>query len=429
MEYINRYLLDKVKKGFKSNRIIIIIGSRQVGKTTLMNMYKDSIPKSHRCFYFNLEDANSLDACQGIDSLKAYLQNNGINIKKDKAFLIIDEFQYIKNATKLFKVIYDLYPKIRILASGSSSIEIQKHLKESLAGRKKVYHLYPLRLDEFVRFRNAKEYDKYVKIDFRNPSSVLIKMYNRDYLINYLLFGGYPKVALLPNKTEKIEELQDIYNSYIQKDIKSLIKGEDIAVYNNLLKILSSQIGNLLNVNELSNTLKTGRRQIVKYLNVLEQTFIIKLLNPFFSNKRTEISKMPKIYLLDSGIVNFSLGNFGQIEYRPNLGSFIENFIFCEIIKYRPVYYQTYFWRTKSGAEIDFILEGNDELIPLEVKWQKTAAPVMPKSFISFFKMHTNIRKAVVVTRDFSHKIRVRDKEIYFIPAVLFGKAMIKLTK
>lgn len=429
MKYIHRLLLDKLKKGFGNNRIIIIIGSRQVGKTTLMNMYKTDVPRDYACFYFNLEDINNLNICQSIDDLKSYLEDNGINIKRDRTFLIIDEFQYVKNATKLFKIIYDLYPKVKILASGSSSIEIQKHLKESLAGRKRVYHLYPLSFEEFVRFRNEEEYGRYGKLDFEKASSGLVEMYCRNYLKNYLLFGSYPKVALLSNKEEKIEELQDIYNSYIQKDVKSLIKGEEISAYNNLLKILSSQIGNLLNVSELSNTLKISRRQIVKYLDVLEQTFIIKLITPFSSNKRTEISKMPKLYVLDSGIVNFSLGNFGEMDYRSNLGSFVENFIFCEIIKYKPIHYQLYFWRTKLGTEIDFILEGNDELIPVEVKWKKVNKITVPKSFISFFKIHKNVRKAIVVTREISHKIRYQDKDIYFSPAVLFNKCIAEITK
>jgi len=427
MKYIHRLLLDKLKKGFKNNRIIIITGSRQVGKTTLMNMYKSSVSQSYTCFYFDLEDVSNLSICQNIDNLKTYLWNNGIDIRKSKTFLIIDEFQYIGNATKLFKTIYDLYPKIKILASGSSSIEIQKHLKESLAGRKRIYHLYPLSFEEFVKFRSDEEYERYGKLHIRNVSSALMKMYNSEYLNDYLLFGGYPKVALLRNKTEKIEELQDIYNSYIQKDIKSLIKSEEISSYNNLLKILSSQIGNLLNVNELSNTLKIGRRQIEKYLNVLEETFIIKLLNPFCSNKRTEISKMPKLYFMDTGIVNFSLSNFGQMDYRSNLGSFVENLVFCEMVKYKPIHYNVFFWRTKIGTEIDFILEGNNQLIPVEVKWRINLSPIIPKSFISFFKAHKNIKKAVIVNRNLSHKIRWQDKDVYFIPFVLFNKYLNKL--
>lgn len=422
MRYIRRLLLDKLEESLKDNRIVIIVGSRQVGKTTLMKMYKQYVPKEYRLFYFNLENVTSLNICQNADNLKSYLYDNGINIAKQKVFLIIDEFHYIKNATKLFKALYDLYPKVKILASGSSSIEIQKHLKESLAGRKRVYSLYPLSFEEFVRFNSEEEYNRYIKLRFFNVSWDLIGELNKKYLENYLIYGGYPRVALIRNKTGKIEELQDIYNSYIQKDIKSLIKDEDISAYNNLLKVLASQIGNLLNINELSNTLQIGRRQILKYLNILEQTFIIKLLPPFYLNKRKEISKMPKLYMLDSGIVNFILGNFGEIMYRPNLGSYIENFIFGELVKYKPIHYGISFWRTKLGTEIDFILQGDNELIPFEVKWQNIDRPVIPKSFISFFKSHKNVKKAVIITKSFSSNICKEGRTIYFIPCILVSK-------
>ena len=427
MKYIQRLLLDKLKKSFRHNRIVIIIGSRQAGKTTIMKMYQKYIPAKPRDFYFNMEDVAALNACQNIDSLDAYLKDNGLDAKKQKVFLIIDEFQYIKNATRLFKILYDLFPGVRILASGSSSIEIQKHLKESLAGRKKVYNLYTLSFEEFIRFKNEDEYRRYAKLRFQNVSPALIEIYNEKYLNDYLVYGGYPRAALSRNKREKIEELRDIYNSYIQKDIKSLLEGENISAYNNLLKIMASQIGNLLNVNELSNTLNAGRRQILNYLDILEQTFIIKLLRPFHSNKRTEISKMPKLYFLDNGIINFSIGNFGHINYRPNLGSYAENFIFTEIVKYKPIQYGMYFWRTKLGTEIDFILEGDNQLIPIEVKWRDMARPVIPKSILSFFKAHKNIKQSVIVTKSLSREISQDGKTIYFIPAVLFNKFLTRL--
>lgn len=426
MKFVPRLLLDKVKKGFKNSRIIIIIGSRQTGKTTLMEIYRRTISKKTPIFFFNLEDIASLNICQDINNLKSYLEGNGINIKRDSCFIIIDEFQYIKNATKLFKIIYDLYPKIKLLASGSSSIEIQKHLKESLAGRKKVYNLYTLSFEEFIRFKSEKEYRRYERLNFRKTSMVLIDTYN-NYLEDYLVYGGYPRVSQLYRKEEKIEELQDIYNSYIQKDVKSLLKGEDISSYNNLLKILVSQIGNLLNINELSSTLRIGRRQIIKYLDVLEQTFIIKLLNPFYTNKRKEITKMPKLYLLDSGITNFCMGNFGGIDYRPNSGSYIENFIFCEIIKYKPVQYHVYFWRTKLGTEIDFILKGDNELIPVEVKWKNITRVTIPKSILSFMNSHQDIKRGIIITKNLFYQISRENKNIYFIPAVLFNKFLKKL--
>ncbi len=422
MKNIPRFILDKLKQSFKNNRIIIIVGSRQVGKTTSMEMYQTDISKQFHQFYFNLEDTAHLSICQSIDNLKAFLHDNGVDIAEQKTFLIIDEFQYIKNATKLFKSIYDIYPQTKILASGSSSIEIQKHLKESLAGRKKVYVLYPLSFEEFIRFKSANKYIHYEKLNYNSISQLTVDTYNKEYFREYLTYGGYPKVALLKTKQNKIEELRDIYNSYIQKDIKSLIKGEDIVGYNNLIKILSSQIGNLVNIHELSNTLRMERREVINYLKLLEETFIIKLLHPFHSNKRTEISKMPKLYFLDTGIVNFSIGNFENIEYRPNLGAYVENFIFAEAIKHKPIIYNLYFWRTKLGTEIDFILEGNGELIPVEVKWQSVTNPTAPKNIISFYTTHQNVKRAIVVTKNYSHTLHKDKKIIHFIPAIVFNK-------
>lgn len=423
MRSVCRPILEKIKKGFRNNRIIIIVGSRQTGKTTVMKMYIKNVKKHYRSFYFNLEDIGHLKICQNAENLFSYLRDKAADVQKDKIFLIIDEFHYINNATKLFKLIYDLYPNVKILASGSSSIEIQKHLKESLAGRKRVYNLYPLSFEEFVRFKSEDKYSEYQLLNFKSVSDILIDDYNKKFFGEYILYGGYPKVALIRSKEEKIEELKDIYSSYIQKDIKSLIKGEDISAYNNLLAILSSQIGNLLNINELSNTLGLNRRKILQYLTVLKETFIIYLLKPFSSNKRIEISKMPKIYLLDTGIANFSINNFSPISYRSNLGSYIENYVLTEIIKFKPIQYHLYFWRTKVGTEVDFILSGNGELIPIEVKWQNVSRrPLIPKNLISFIEHHQNIKRAVIATKNFTKKTKYKGKQIYFIPAVLLNK-------
>ena len=429
MKYIQRILSAKLEESIKHNRIIIILGSRQVGKTTLMKMLQDSFPKNCLQFYFNLEDIKQLDICQNIETLKSHLKNKGADIEKKQVFIAIDEFQYIKNATKLLKTIYDLYPLVKVVVSGSSSLEIQKHLKESLAGRKRVYALYSLSFEEYIRFRSEHLYLEYEKLKLIKDEMLLIEPNNKGYFKEYLTYGGYPKIALIKDRTEKIEELQDIYNSYIQKDIKSLLKGEHISAFNNLVKILASQIGNLVNTFELSNTLQIDRRQTSKYLDLLEETFIIKLLKPFHSNKRTEISKMPKLYFLDSGIVNYGIGNFSNIEERKNLGSYVENFIFNELIRYKPIFYNIYFWRTKAGTEIDFILEGNNEFIPIEVKWQNTKTPYIPKNFLSFFENHRNVKRAVVITKHHYAEIKEKGVLIYFIPAILFNKFVKKLSQ
>ena len=429
MKYVRRFLLDKLEESIKNNRIIIILGSRQVGKTTLMEMLQASIPSKYQKYYFNLEDIKHLDICQNIDTLKTYLKSEGMDIEKQHIFITIDEFQYIKNATKLLKTIYDLYPLTKAVVSGSSSLEIQKHLKESLAGRKRIYTLYSLSFEEYIRFRSERLYSDYENIKLNKNKMSFTEANNKGYFKEYLTYGGYPKIALVKGRINKIEELQDIYNSYIQKDVKSLIKGEHISAFNNLVKILASQIGNLVNTYELSNTLSIDRRQTSKYLDILEETFVIKLLKPFHSNKRAEISKMPKLYFLDSGITNFSIGNFSDIDQRQNLGSYVENFIFNEITRYKPLFYNVYFWRTKVGTEIDFILEGNNELIPIEVKWQNIKCPFIPRSFTSFFENHKNTKRAVVITKTHYAEMKNKGVSVYFIPAIFFNKFMKRLSK
>jgi len=148
--YFHRYITEKIDKRFKNNQIIIIIGSRQTGKTMITkNFFANYLKKTDKSFYFDFEKPEDLEVFQSVSFFEKYLEQNKIS-KKDKLFIAIDEFQYIKNITKFFKFIYDHYPNIKILATGSSAIEIQKHIKESLAGRKKIYHCAPLSFEEFL---------------------------------------------------------------------------------------------------------------------------------------------------------------------------------------------------------------------------------------------------------------------------------------
>lgn len=249
-------------------------------------------------------------------------------------------------------------------------------------------------------------------------------------IVTYLYYGGYPKItAELSTDEEKKEELNEIYTSYLQKDIKSLINGENIIAYNNLLKCIASQIGNLININELSNTTGLTRKQIENYLTILQETFIIKMLPPFYTNKRKEISRMPKLFFTDQGLTNFVLNDFSEISLRNNIGNIIENFVFNEIKTSIGAADRIYFWRTLQGSEIDFIIQTGKGLIPIEVKWKmfkadtsSRAAVSIPRSFNSFFKLHKNITAAIVVTMNYTGKRNVENKEIFFVPAVLIAK-------
>jgi len=300
MAFIERTILNTIKNRFEKERIIILVGSRQVGKTFIAKKIFTDIHINQKIF-LNCEDPRQLANFENIETFIKYLDFNSMDISK-QTFIVIDEFQYIKNATKLLKIIYDLYENVKILATGSSSIEIQRHMKESLTGRKKIYNVYSLSFDEFINFEDKSK--KYSNISLENATPQNINSINSTFLYKYLYYGGYPRItAELSTDEEKKEELNEIYTSYLQKDIKSLISGENIIAYNNLLKCIASQIGNLININELSNTTGLTRRQVENYLTILQETFIIKMLPPFYSNKRKEISKMPKLFFSDPIVV------------------------------------------------------------------------------------------------------------------------------
>lgn len=423
-KYFNRYITNKVISGFKRSRIIILIGSRQVGKTYISKNYLENyINNRVKGLYYNFENSVDLDAWQTIEHLEKHLAQSNL-ILNDKLFFVIDEFHYLKNATKMFKLIYDVYPNIKILATGSSSIEIQKHLKESLVGRKIVYNVFPLSFEEYLQA--IKKDELWNKIDSKNALQTQINSLNGNHLENYLLFGGYPRIADNYSKSNEIkkEELREIYSSYIQKDIKALIGGENVLAYNNLVKVLASQIGNLLNINEISQTLRMSRYEIEKYLNILEQTYITKRMPPYFKNKRKEITKMPKIYFSDLGLVNMISVNFSDLQARSNLGAIIENYCFNQLQYFVSVSDCIFFWRTIEGAEVDFVWQRDDGIIPMEIKWSSFKEPTVPVGLKSFCGKFGNIKEAWIITKDYIGSKTVRKVKSYFIPAVLLIKKL-----
>ena len=419
MTYIKRAIVIKIKNKFKNNRIIILVGSRQVGKTVIAKKIFEGCDVDQK-LYFNLEDPRVLVHFENMDMLLKYLDLSRVDIDKP-IFLVIDEFQYIKNATKLLKIIYDIYPNIKVLATGSSSVEIQKHLKESLAGRKMVYNVYQLSFEEFLSYGDKD--GKYLNLTTDNATPAVINTVNTKYLYKYLYYGSYPKITAEEfSDEEKKEELSEIFKSYLQKDITALIGGDNILAYNNLLKCLASQIGNLVNINELSNTLGISRLEVEKYISILQGTFIIKMVYPYFTNKRKEISKMPKIFFYDQGIVNFILNNFSDIATRPEIGAIVENFVWNEIKNKISITDKIYFWRTQQGSEIDFILKTDEGIIPIEVKWKSAGGKPIPKSFRFFFANNPSAIAGIIVTKDFTSISKLGEKKIFYVPAVLMSR-------
>ncbi|MDP3043598.1 MAG: ATP-binding protein [bacterium] len=394
-----RKITQELKNWLFEKEIIILNGPRQVGKTSILKLIEQELTgekiKKEQIFYLNLEEIKILDT----------LNNDPENIFKyvinpeEKNYFFIDEIQYLDNPSNFLKHLYDKYAgKIKIIATGSSSLELKAKFQDSLAGRKVSFSVNPLDFEEFLNFKNFPYLD-YLK---KKELPLNIKSDFDNNLSEYLVYGGMPAITLQKNKTLKEKMLDEYVNAYINKDIRAIGKIENIAYFNNLMKILASQIGNLLNINELSNTTGISRRDIKKYLDLLEFTFVLDKISPFRKNVRTQVTKMPKIYFFDLGVRNAILGNFLDIESRQDVGSLFENFVFLELKN--KAKNKIFFYRTVAKTEIDFIIEKKAKIVLMEAKYKKLAKPIDTRILQNFMERESNAKKAAVVNLNFNYK-------------------------
>ena len=380
---ILRDLTSKIKKYLLTEEILLIVGARQVGKTYLLHQIEELIKSQNKiCYFLNLEDPEYLSLLN--QSPKNLFKIFSFDLNQ-KSFLLVDEIQYLKNPANFLKYFYDEYKnKIKIIATGSSAFYLDRKFRDSLVGRKRIFYLYTLSFREFLRFKNEQDLSQK---DF-NTLSLSEKEKILFYYREYLIYGSYPKVALA-SLSEKEEILKDIVYSYVKKDIFEANIRQEEAFYA-LFKILASQIGNLVNASELASTLKISRTAIEDYLYLMQKSFHIRLIPPFYRNLRKEITKMPKVCFLDLGLRNLLLKNFKSFEEREDKGPLLENALFKELLKSYDLD-EIKFWRTTERQEIDFIVR---EEMAFEVK-------VDPERFKKnkynlFFKNYPKIKFSLV---------------------------------
>ncbi len=348
---ILREITVKSEKYWKTEEILIFVGPRQAGKTTILKQIKNSIEKqSETCFFLDLEDLEYLNLLN--QSPKNIFKIFPIDLAK-KNYIFIDEIQYLKNPSNFLKYLFDEYKgKIKLIVSGSSAFYIDRKFKDSLAGRKKIFNVFTLSFREFLRFKKE---DGLAEKDFNNISledKSKISLYYREYMI----FGGYPR-AVLASLEDKKDVLKEIAYSYIKKDIyEANIRQEEM--FYKLFKILANQAGNLANGSELANTLDISKTAIDNYLYIMQKSFHIALTRPFFENVRKEITKMPKVYFYDLGLRNFFMDNFNQFEARSDKGQLLENAVFRQLLEKHDAD-EIKFWRTIDQKEVDFIVENS----------------------------------------------------------------------
>lgn len=357
----SRQIEAELLKNLDNNKILGLIGSRQVGKTSLLyrliqHLIRNKV-SSADVFYFNLDDLKLHELFNNIVDFVQFIGKDG-----NRKYLFIDEVQRLENPGLFLKEIYDLNLNYKIIYSGSSQLEIKSKLKENLVGRARVLQINCLNISEIA--------------EFMRPAA------KQDVFKHAMLYGSYPGVCLEKSDIDKKLIIKDIYQSYLQKDIIDFLKVQNSQAFNHLLILLAGQSGSLLNIDALSNALKVNRNEVKRYVDMLEETFIIKRIFPYFRNYKKEIIKTPKIFLLDNGLYNFIINNFNPFERRNDIGVLFENFILSEFVK-RDLYSmrKINFWRTTNQTEIDFIVQDGSKLSAFEVKWNKTA---IPKSFKTF---------------------------------------------
>ncbi|MCF7885624.1 MAG: ATP-binding protein [Candidatus Marinimicrobia bacterium] len=360
--YIKRDLEEKITKYMDRDEIIAIVGTRQCGKTTMVNHIMQNYDKVCSLTFEDVdkkllfeEDINSF--------IELYV--------KDYDYLFIDEVQYVKNSGKQLKYIYDT-EDIKIIITGSSSTDLSIESFKYLVGRVLVFELFPFSFGEFLSHRDKQLYRLYAKKTFKDRINAKLLKYIKEYI----QFGGYPRVVTSDSIEEKKLILKNIYNTYLLREIKEILQLSNNDKLIKLLKALALQAGNLIRYNELSNITGLKFKKLKKYLHILEATYICQRCYPFFSNKRKELVKMPKIYFIDQGFMNQCASDF-RIN-QAQIGAYYENLVFSE---FRKKDIELKYWRTKSKAEVDFI---KDDKIPIEVK--KT--PKVTRSFLSYVKKY-----------------------------------------
>jgi len=413
-KYIKRNLFDKVVNHLNKKEITLIIGPRQVGKTVLLKQIQEYLVKekkiaSELIYYFNLDIISDRELFQDQSDFIEFIKQRSA---KEKIFVFVDEAQKIKNAGVFFKGVYDSELNVKLFLTGSSTLEIKSKIQESLTGRKKVFQLLPFSFSEIISFKDQVLYDliKNGKTLVNYDNKKTLKIFS-----DYCVWGGYPRVVISSNKEEKEDILKEIFTSYIEKDIVGFLKIENENNFIKLVRLLSAQINNLINVAELSSLTNTDRYSIDRYLVNLEKTFIIHNLKPFYSNARQEIVKASKVYFIDNGLRNMALESLQKpFTMREDKGALLENAVIKELLILKNTKnFNLKFWRSKQKAEVDFIIEKGLDVIPLEVKCNLTSNKLEP-SFLGFITRYQP-KKALIVNLGYQGKRKIKKTMIHFI--------------
>jgi uncharacterized protein len=333
----------------------VLIGARQTGKSTLLGQLAEVLRASGEAVVsLNLERKDILlDLNQQPENIFKYLPQ----APGRRVYALIDEIQYLNDATHFLKLLYDEHAeRLKLVVTGSSVFYIDRQFKDSLAGRKQVFELPTLDFEEFLLFKKQDD-DLHELLRLRSGEVEKTAAEQRLWaaLEEYITYGGYPAVALETQTAQKIERLQELRDSFVKRDMLEAGVADEPRFFR-MMMVLASQTGSLLNTNELSNTLRLTHTATDQFLYVLQKCFHISLVRPFYQNLRKELIKMPKVYFNDLGLRNVLVNYFAPLEQRADKGALLENYVYRRLSEQHSRD-QLKFWRTADGNEVDFVVE------------------------------------------------------------------------
>jgi predicted AAA+ superfamily ATPase len=404
---IKREIFKQLEDHLEEKEITLIVGPRQAGKTTLMMLLLEELQKnSQKTLFLSLDNDQDKKYFNSQVDLVNFFK---LNFGDQKGYVFIDEIQRKEDAGVFLKGIYDQNLPYKLIVTGSGSLELKEKIHESLAGRKKMFEVMTISLKEFVNFKTDYKFENNLEDFFRFDKTLPEQLLNE-----YMQYGGYPRVITSKTHNEKISSIQEIYTSYIEKDIIDLLNVQKSESFGNLLTILASQVGQIINYTELSSIVNIDVDTVKKYLWYLRKTFINTKVSPYFKNTRKEVIKAPVYYFNDLGLRNFALNRMSYFNLLTDGGFLFQNLIALQLKENYSNFLINY-WRSKGGAEVDFILNAGTEILPMEVKYKELKTNNVSKSLGSYISEHKP-SKVYVVNKNFYDSRVFEGTTVDFIP-------------
>lgn len=428
---IQRDLMQSIVPFLKRKEFLAIIGPRQAGKSTFLQMLKDHLVIEERMpkettVIITFEDRKLLMEFE--DDPIAFVRSFIAERPGAFLYLMIDEFQYAEDGGQKLKLIFDTVANVKIIITGSSSLEIKAKVGKFMVGRLLTFHLYPFNFRECLLARNKRLEGIYSQrsvgiadylLEGKNPkiqrgrdafAVEIISEYEQ-----FCVWGGYPAAVLAKYDTERKKILSALYSNYILKDIKTLLALTTEKALFLLSQHLAAQVGSIISYQNLGQVCGLDYRNLKKHLVILQETFICREVCPFFRNRQKELVKNPKIYFLDMGFRNHLTENMGKLVARSDAGAMVENTAFVRLNEIGEENAHIHFWRTKVGAEVDFIWQVGETVIPIEIKYSSFSTEKISRGFLSFVDTFKPSR-ALILNKDYWGTVRRGSTNILFAP-------------